>query len=210
MENENLELDVKPAGNKDLWLFLIILDIVALCVFGFFLYKHFSVRLFEAPAAPRVEQAETAALPEAEEVIDVNTVTEPLTTPAPVEQAVPMAEPVEVPLTEVLKAEEVKEAAQPEVKPVEEKKESIIVAVNPKSKKYRRVTFRWFGEGKKVAVVSGFTMAKPQALKKRGDYWETTLSIAPGTYKFLYVVDGKNTLDPYAEEKDGRSVLIVK
>ena len=38
MENENLEFDVKPAGNKDLWLFLIVLDIIFLCVFGFFLY----------------------------------------------------------------------------------------------------------------------------------------------------------------------------
>lgn len=28
MENENLELDIKPAGNKDLWLFLIIVDII--------------------------------------------------------------------------------------------------------------------------------------------------------------------------------------
>ena len=81
--------------------------------------------------------------------------------------------------------------------------------VNPKSK-YRRVTFRWYGEGDKVSIVSGFTMAKPQALKKRGDHWETTLSIAPGTYKFLYIIDGKNTLDPYSEEKDGRSLVVVK
>ena len=53
-------------------------------------------------------------------------------------------------------------------------------------------------------------MAKPRALKKRGDHWEVTLGIAPGTYKFLYIVDGKQTLDPYAEEDDGRSVLVVK
>ena len=84
------------------------------------------------------------------------------------------------------------------------------MAVNPKSSKYRRVTFRWFGEGKKVSIVSGFTMSKPQPLKKKNGYWETTLSIAPGTYKFLYIVDGVNTRDPYAEEKDGRSVLIVE
>ena len=87
-------------------------------------------------------------------------------------------------------------------------KQSIIIT--PTTGKYRKVTFRWFGEGNKVSVVSGFTMSKPQALKKVGDYWETTLSIAPGTYKFLYVIDGKNTLDPYAEEKDGRSVLVVE
>ncbi|MCQ2410124.1 MAG: hypothetical protein MJ053_00895, partial [Elusimicrobiaceae bacterium] len=61
-----------------------------------------------------------------------------------------------------------------------------------------------------VAVVSGFTNRKPQALTKVGDHWETTLSIAPGTYKFLYVIDGKNTLDPYSKEQDGRSVVVVE
>ena len=53
-------------------------------------------------------------------------------------------------------------------------------------------------------------MAKPQALKKKDGYWETTLSIAPGTYKFLYVIDGVNTLDPYSDEKDGRSLLVLE
>ena len=76
--------------------------------------------------------------------------------------------------------------------------------------KYRQVTFRYYGEGKNVAVVSGFTMAKPRALRKKDGYWETTLSISPGTYKFLYVVDGVQKTDPYAEEKDGRSVLVVE
>ena len=109
--------------------------------------------------------------------------------------------------------------AAPEVKPPEpepqpqaqpaEKKESIVVKTNGKSR-YRQVTFRYFGDADSVSVVSGFTMAKPRALKKRGDHWEVTLGIAPGTYKFLYIVDGKQTLDPYAEEDDGRSVLVVQ
>ena len=65
MENENLDLDIKPAGNKDLWLFLIIIDIIFLCVFGYFVYKHFSARVFDAPAnAPRAEQAEVVQTPE--------------------------------------------------------------------------------------------------------------------------------------------------
>ena len=164
MENENLDLDIKPAGNKDLWLFLIIIDIIFLCVFGYFVYKHFSARVFDAPAnAPRAEQAEVVQTPE-----------------------LPAAAPVEIPVTAVIeqeekKAEPSKAAPAPETK--QETKESVFV--NPsKSSKYRRVTFRWYGEGNKVAIVSGFTMAKPQALKKRNDYWETTLSIAPGTYKF--------------------------
>ena len=208
MENENLDLDIKPAGNKDLWLFLIIVDIIFLCVFGFFLYKHFSARLFEEPSAPaavaeQVEQAETVEIPEISETAVV------------VGQEPVKEEPAAVVAVESVKTAN-PQAEQPEVKPAaepeaaaQEKKESILIKVNPKSK-YRRVTFRWFGEGKKVSIVSGFTMAKPQPLKKRGEYWETTLSIAPGTYKFLYVVDGKNTLDPYAEEKDGRSLVVIE
>lgn len=207
MENENLDLDIKPAGNKDLWLFLIIVDIIFLCVFGFFLYKHFSTRLFNAPVNPSaaVEQTETVEVPEIVEtdvVIGEEAIAVESVAAEPVSNTVPEAKPEPVKAPEVKPVEEAQPAA-------EEKKESVIIKVNPKSK-YRRVTFRWFGEGDKVAVVSGFTMAKPQALKKRGDYWETTLSIAPGTYKFLYVVDGKNMLDPYSEEKDGRSLLVIK
>lgn len=206
MENENLELDVKPAGNKDLWLFLIIVDIIFLCVFGFFLYKHFSVRLFDASAAPRAEQTETVDVPEVTET-DIVVSDEPVVVESVA--AEPLAKPVEIPVTAVIEQEKKKEEAKEAEKAAQDKKESVVVQVNPKSK-YRRVTFRWYGEGDKVSIVSGFTMAKPQPLKKRGDYWETTLSIAPGTYKFLYVIDGKNTKDPYAEEKDGRSVVVVK
>lgn len=229
MENENLDLDVKPAGNKDLWLFLIIVDIIFMCVFGFFLYKHFSVSLFNG-AQVRAEQPADISNVSGEEqlpVVDVETVTPIETTsvaavpaepksekvqPA-VSQEKPAADPVEVPMTALVPAEPAKAdepQAATEEKPAAETKKSIIVAVNPKSSKYRRVTFRWFGEGEKVSIVSGFTMSKPQALKKKNGYWETTLSIAPGRYKFLYIVDGVNTRDPYAEEKDGRSVLIVE
>ena len=206
MENENLDLDVKPAGNKDLWLFLIIVDIVFLCVFGFFIYKHFSARLFEAPAPAVSEQTETVDVPEITET-DLVVSQEPVVVDSVA--AAPVSDKT-APAPEQAQAAEVKPAeTTPAVVAQPEKKESVIVKVNPKSK-YRRVTFRWFGEGKKVSIVSGFTMAKPQALKKRGDYWETTLSIAPGTYKFLYIVDGKNTLDPYSEEKDGRSLIVIE
>lgn len=205
MENENLELDIKPAGNKDVWLFLIIVDIIFLCVFGFFLYKHFSARLFDASAAPRAEQTETVDVPEVAET-DLIVADEPIAVESVA--AEPVAKPVEIPVMAVIEQQKKEEAKEAD-KAAQDKKESVLVQVNPKSK-YRRVTFRWYGEGDKVSIVSGFTMAKPQALKKRGDHWETTLSIAPGTYKFLYVIDGKNTLDPYSEEKDGRSLVVVK
>ena len=206
MENENFDLDQKPAANKDLWLFLIIIDIVCLCVFGFFLYKNLSARFF-TPAdgtlaaatvvemqAPVEEKQETPV----EEVV-VASVTEEQ--PAAKQQEPAPAKEVK-PAPQQTPAET---AAQPQ-----EKKESVIVKANPKSKKYRRVTFRYYGEGKKVSIVSGFTMAKPQALRKKKDYWETTLSIAPGRYRFLYIVDGVNTPDPYSPEEDGRSVVVVE
>ena len=209
-ENKNTpdvaEFEAKmPAqtGNKDLWLFLIIIDVVFLCVFGFFLYKNLSARLLssedEKRPAPVAEQ-EAAPAPEeeiavAEEVVTVTpaeSAVQPQPEPKPAEPEVKPAEP----------------EPQPQAQP-EEKKESIVVKTNGKSR-YRQVTFRYFGDADSVSVVSGFTMAKPRALKKRGDHWEVTLGIAPGTYKFLYIVDGKQTLDPYAEEDDGRSVLVVK
>lgn len=209
-ENKNTpdvaEFEAKmPAqtGNKDLWLFLIIIDVVFLCVFGFFLYKNLSARLLssegEKQPAPVAEQ-EAAPAPEeeiavAEEVVTVTpaeSAVQPQPKPKPAEPEVKPAEP----------------EPQPQAQPAE-KKESIVVKTNGKSR-YRQVTFRYFGDADSVSVVSGFTMAKPRALKKRGDHWEVTLGIAPGTYKFLYIVDGKQTLDPYAEEDDGRSVLVVK
>lgn len=209
-ENKNTpdvaEFEAKmPAqtGNKDLWLFLIIVDVVFLCVFGFFLYKNLSARLLSSEDEKRpAPVAEQEAAPAPEEEIAV---AEEVVTVTPAEPAVqPQPEP---------------KPAEPEVKPAEpepqpqaqpaEKKESIVVKTNGKSR-YRQVTFRYFGDADSVSVVSGFTMAKPRALKKRGDHWEVTLGIAPGTYKFLYIVDGKQTLDPYAEEDDGRSVLVVK
>ncbi len=191
----------RPAqnGNKDVWLFLIIVDVVFLCVFGFFLYKNLSARLL-APAQPAEITAvveEVSSVPVVEEVVEV--------APAPAaepEIAAPAPQPEE-------KAEPAQPASQEAPAQPAEKKESILIKTNPKSK-FRQVTFRYYGEGKKVAVVSGFTMAKPRALTKKNGYWETTLAIAPGSYKFLYVVDGEQIPDPYSEQKDGRSVLVVK
>ena len=199
------------ANHKDIWLFLIIVDVIFLCVFGFFLYKNLSARLL-APQEPAKKPLATAEevqpVAEQEEVVLVQ---DEVTLP----QAVPAAEPVEpepAPIAET-PVEEPKVAAAEDAQPQEpapaEKKESVIIKQKANSK-YRQVTFRYYGEGKKVAVVSGFTMAKPRALTKRDGYWETTLSISPGTYKFLYIVDGQQITDPYSEEKDGRSLLVVK
>ncbi len=198
------KLSAQP-GNKDLWLFLIIVDVIFLCVFGFFLYKNLSARLL-SPAekqVPVVSDVEETSVPIAEEV----TVTEKTVTVAPPATPAQPAASAEAKPQPVAQEQQTVEQPAP-AKPAE-KKESVIVKTNPKSK-YRQVTFRYFGKADSVSVVSGFTMSKPRALKKKGDYWEITLGIAPGTYKFLYIVDGKQTTDPYSEEQDGRSVLTVK
>ena len=220
MENENFDLEQKPvSANKDLWLFLIVVDIVFLCVCGFFLYKNLSARFFMPVEETEVVAEEQAAaqpdllaevLPETKKETKKETKT-PATpaVKAPKVQEI-TAEPVVVvqePVAEPApKADEQEQPAEQAEKPA---KASVVVADNPKSSKYRRVTFRYFGEGKKVSIVSGFTMAKPQALRKKNGAWETTLSIAPGKYRFLFIVDGVNTPDPYSPQENGRSVLIV-
>ncbi|MBR4356034.1 MAG: hypothetical protein IKP96_05680 [Elusimicrobiaceae bacterium] len=212
MENENLDLDVKPTGNKDLWLFLIIVDVILLCVFGFYLYKHFSVSLFQPSAIEMTEEQTEEVLP----VLVEEPVAQPKPQPSAPESPVPAPEKpvavaVEKPMVVAVESP-VDQSVEPgEEKPVVavEKKLSVLVEANSKSK-YRRVTFRWYGEGKKVQIVSGFTMSKPQSLKKKNGYWETTLSILPGTYKFLYIIDGVNTRDPYSPEQDGRSVVVIE
>ena len=156
------------------------------------------------PAEVVVTQEEETQLPPApqEEIIvaeETVSVTESVPAAQPKEE-----KPVVAEVVSQAQAQQTEKQVQPT-----EKKESILIKTNPKSK-YRQVTFRYFGEGDNVSVVSGFTMAKPRALKKKNGYWEITLGIAPGTYKFLYIVDGVQTLDPYAEEEDGRSVVVVE
>lgn len=220
MENENFDLEQKPvSANKDLWLFLIVVDIVFLCVCGFFLYKNLSARFFMPVEETEVVAEEQAAaqpdllaevLPETKKETKKETKTPaapavkaPKVQEIAAEPAVVVPEPVAEPAPKVDEQEQPAEQAE---KPA---KASVVVADNPKSSKYRRVTFRYFGEGKKVSIVSGFTMAKPQALRKKNGAWETTLSIAPGKYRFLFIVDGVNTPDPYSPQENGRSVLIV-
>ena len=208
LEETQPPLETRPAGNKDLWLFLIILDAVFLCVFGFFIYQHFADRIF-APSAPAPVSEEAEPMPEPSLLVETESVSEEIA-PEEVKEGTATQENVEVaPVAQEVK-NTVQEESLPSVLPgaQEKAKQSIIVA--PSKGKYRQVTFRWFGEGKQVSIVSGFTTSKPKALKRVGDHWEITLGIEPGSYKFLYIIDGRNTLDPYAPEKDGRSVLEVK
>jgi hypothetical protein len=83
------------------------------------------------------------------------------------------------------------------------------VLIAPNSSKTRKVTFKYWGEGKRVQISSGFTMAKPQDLQKVGGVWQRTFVIYPGEYKYIFMVDGKQTLDPHADQKDGRSFVKI-
>ena len=212
-ENDTPEFDTKPAVNKEVWLLLIILDVVALCVLGFYLYKYFAPQFAAQRPAPVAAQNQTEDTELAVITEDISPVQEAVlveeTAVVAVEEPAPAVKPAPAPAPKTLVEEALESVEQTEPAPEPEKKQSIIV-VQGKSTKYRQVTFRWFGEGKSVSVVSGFTGSQPRKLQKKKDYWETTLAIAPGSYKFLYVVDGQNKLDPYAEEKEGRSVLEVK
>ena len=217
MENENR--DFKTSSNKDLWLFLIVLDVALLGAFGFFLYKHFTAQVFTPldNAAVSAEVVEDFAPVDTLEVVTAEEENpslaaqpqEPQAVPLPAEKPlVPQPQPAVTPAPADQPAE-VPQAQTPAVQAQTPAKKSVVVTpVN--GSKYRRVTFKWFDPADTVSIVSGFTNRKPQPLKKVGDHWETTLSIAPGTYKFLYVINGKNTRDPYSPAKDGRSVVVVE
>ncbi len=200
--------------SKDLWLVLIFVDIIALCVFSYFIYTSF------ANAGKKSVQIKHDAKTEELFLEEID-----LTEPEKETKKEPKQE---------TKKEEVKEVKQEkvsEVKPQvkEEKKEETkeevkeipaLVTVKQEAKesfkisgtgKWRKVTFRYFDDAKKVAIISGFTMRKPQNLKKVNGVWEATLTIAPGTYKYKFVVDGKEVKDPYnKQEENGRSVIIIK
>lgn len=228
-ENDNtpqlseFEASSSAQGNrKDMWLFLLIVDAVFLCIFGFFLYRNLSAHLLATPQELAATAAEPVAVEEAlslamEEPIAMSEETVVVTAQEPAPQ--PKQEEIKGPAAPAPAEEKTvstpdkasvptdKKETKPE-KPTD-KKQSVIVNSNPKSK-YRQVTFRYFGNAKEVAIVSGFTMAKPRALTKKRGVWEVTLGIEPGTYKYLFVVDDKQVTDPYAEEKDGRSVVVIK
>ena len=204
------------SSNKDLWLFLIIVDVILLCVFGFFLYKNLSAKLLFSGTepTPAIEVEDTVVVEEDSAFSNTDVPSEPQA-PLAVEEVKAPANNQSEQASVAPQSQEtpIVEKTVPVEKPVSvvpaEKKQSVIVQATPNSK-YRQVTFRYFGKAKEVAVVSGFTMTKPRAMTQKDGVWETTLSISPGTYKYLLVVDGQQQPDPYAPQKDGRSILVVE
>ncbi len=197
--------DNSKKTSKEIWLFLIFVDIVALCVFGFFIYKSFFNDFDFASLIPQTAAEEELSV---ETDVQENILVEEEKLP---QEEAPSVKPEEPkPAQDEAKAKPAKPAEATAEKPAvkaEPKKQSVFVSGTGKT---RKVTFKYYGNAKKVSIISGFTMRKPVALKKVGGVWSTTLVIYPGEYRYMFVVDGKETPDPNALLDDGRSVVVIK
>lgn len=231
---EELQEDT-PKNSKEIWLFLIFVDIIALCVFGYFIYKSFFNNFDISSLMPQASVEEEYSVeeieipqepaPSAKQPVKQETVA-PVVAEQPKEPVNEVKDqPAEQPKEEV-KAEDVKQeeiiVKKEDAKPAEsvvKKEEPKTVKAEPKRQsvfvsgtgKTRKVIFKYYGNAKSVSIVSGFTMSKPVPLKKTGKEWATTLVIYPGQYKYMFIVDGKQIPDPNASKQvDGRSIVTIK
>lgn len=219
---EELQEDT-PKNSKEIWLFLIFVDIIALSVFGYFIYKSFFNNFDISSLMPQASVEEEYSVeeieipqepaPAAKQPVKQETVA-PVVAEQPKEPVNEVKEqPAEQPKEEV-KAEEPKQAEpaikkeEPKTVKAEPKRQSVFVSGTGKT---RKVIFKYYGNAKSVSIVSGFTMSKPVPLKKTGKEWATTLVIYPGQYKYMFIVDGKQIPDPNASKQvDGRSIVTIK
>ena len=207
-------------SSKEMWLFFIFLDIAALCVFAYFIYNSFGgeiqkqVSSFTAARQAKNQEPSKTFVEEIlveEEKAPTKKEAKPAAPAKEAKPAAPAKEEVKEPVkTEIAKAE----ASAPKIEttniakaPAEEKKQSVFISGTGKT---RKVTFKYYGNAKKVAIVSGFTNRQPKALTKKDGVWETSLILYPGDYKYMYIVDNIEVLDPNAPSESGRSVLKVR
>ena len=199
-------------SSKEMWLFLIFLDIAALCVFAYFIYNSFGGEIQkQLTSLSAKQQAAAPSKTFVEEIIVEDK--QPKAKMAPVKEITPAK--VNENITKEIKAEIKPQEKAPEVKepiniaqePKEEKKQSVFVSGTGKT---RKVVFKYYGDAKKVALISGFTNRKPVNLTKKDGVWETSLILYPGDYKYMYIVDNVEVLDPNAPSANGRSVLKVR
>ncbi|MDR0646494.1 MAG: hypothetical protein LBG46_06035 [Elusimicrobiota bacterium] len=200
---KDTELEIEfQNSKKDFWLFLIFIDIIAICVFGFFAYTSF----FESTKSKDTTDAHVKPFMEEIIVEDIKRDVTPETSQSPSQPAKNSND----------KQEELQQKSKPQLQipsekpagePAEQKRESIVISGSGKT---RTVTFKYFKNAKTVSVVGGFTMRKPVAMKKAGDEWRASLIIYPGEYRYMYIIDGKEMPDPNSEQSNGKSILIVK
>jgi len=78
----------------------------------------------------------------------------------------------------------------------------------------RNIRFTLFSSAaKKPAIVGDFNKWYRQAMKKgKGNTWLADVSLKPGSYEYMFIVQGKKIRDPYNKKtsKDGNSVITVK
>ncbi|MBQ2312894.1 MAG: hypothetical protein II183_01890 [Elusimicrobiaceae bacterium] len=207
-------------SSKELWLLLIFIDLIALCVFSYLIYSSFANNNNKEIKINRDVKTEEVVLEEID--LSNSAKKEPKKEEKEIKQ-----EPKQEPAKEIKKQEvsEVKDQPKEEAKPLPQKEPKEVQTPTTETKndvkkesikvsgtgKWRQVTFKYFDTAKSVAIVSGFTSTKPRDLKKVNGVWEITLTISPGTYRYMFVVDGKETKDPYNnQESNGRSLIVIK
>jgi hypothetical protein len=196
-ENEIEDEDKKDA--REVWLLLIFLNLIVLCTLGFFIYNLFK-KLPEKADFKKAEIVETVDEPRAG------------TTESHVKKEKPAPQSPAAPDKDDLRAQTAKQTSYvPSVSA--EKRRSVSVRGNG-SHTTRDVTFKYYDTAKSVAVVGGFTGRKPMPMSKTnktGDEWNLTLRVRPGeNYPYMFVVDGREILDPNGRTADGKSVFTVK
>lgn len=80
-------------------------------------------------------------------------------------------------------------------------------------KEYRNILFSYHSStAKEVFIVGDFNnWFRNPMMRKNKKTWTAAVKIEPGTYQYLFVVDGKRIGDPNASStKDGKSVITVK
>ncbi len=203
MTENNLE---KKKSSKELWLVLIFVDIIALCIFSYFIYSSFANSTKKSVQINRNPKTEEIVLEEIDLRETVKETKKEIPQEINKEQTDKKNQVKED--SKPSQTKEQKEISEPTLVTKQEERESFNVSGTGK---WRKVTFRYFDDAKSVAIISGFTMRKQSPLKKVKGIWETTLTIAPGTYNYMFVVDGNEVKDPYnKQENNGRSVINIK
>lgn len=71
------------------------------------------------------------------------------------------------------------------------------------------IELEWKGKAKKVEVTAGFLGWKKKPLKRKGDAWRVRLFVKPGTYRYRFVVDGRERPDPRNPKREGDDSLVT-
>ncbi len=79
----------------------------------------------------------------------------------------------------------------------------------------RNIQFNFISStAKQVYILGNFFQDKDDAkesLSQEGKKWSVNLKLKPGTYQYMYLVDGKKIRDPYNKKTvNGKSVITVK